>query len=70
MGSLTRRLRNTYTDQLINKAIRSGELKVVAPDGATARRVVARAQKRNIDLEKLKVVHIKDDIEIAATIPR
>jgi hypothetical protein len=60
MGSLTRQLRTTGHDQLINQAIISNTLEVIVPDVTTARRVQARIKKRNFDLEKFTVKFIKD----------
>lgn len=67
MGSLTRQLRNGSCDRMINQAIISNTLEVIAPDAATAKRVQARIKKRNFDLEKFTVKFTKDSQDYTLT---
>jgi hypothetical protein len=67
MGSLTRQLRTIGFDQLINQAITSNTLEVIAPDVATAKRVQARIKKRRFDPEKFTVKFTKDNQEYTLT---
>jgi hypothetical protein len=61
MGSLTRKLRTTSYDRLINQAIMSNTLEVIVPDVDTVKRVQSRIKKRNFNLEKFTVKSIKDN---------
>jgi hypothetical protein len=55
MAALTRQLRNTECDSLINQAILDKTMCVKAEDLLWAKRVYARMRRRRLDLRKFKI---------------